>query len=421
MIKRNIVLTDYPMKIKLKIKIEKISLAHFLSLISIMVATSLAMLSGINSNNTKLEEESLYISNVVRKDTSNGERAGILIGKTQKSGQLPNAEQEFLNTYGLFTQQQAMFGSGFNFNKDKAVLFSSISGDNYSVFCHGACSSTEYYGHYKHLNYPFEFMFPFLKFQEYEVVSKYVVSVSQTQADILLKNSGRELTDGKYTQEDYESLILNPIYSSVDGESIKCVIGNIYLEINNYFRAFKEILGNFLLCSYYFADGLIEKENLYFLSKYEYQIKYMITYINTVHSNKQFELRVCNGNFINKIDAVKMLSFYYSTEGHLNYLFWIMILSSAVFIYLSLAFLHFLKSKRSPFFDVLFLIALFIPYLIFFIIFQFTGRVTLFSNDGIIAYSIIALIALVLHFAHELYLRKKRRISKDNYYAEVEI
>ena len=348
--------------------------------IFIFVTLSFSFVSGVFDNETVLEQSADYTAHVVKNQTDNQTYCAIAVDSNEESGPLADPFSEFHKLYGIFKQTKATFGSLHNFHKDDSVFYSELGeNENLSMFYLGAVGIEEVDGVYRHNMYPFEVMF---KDAAHYDVSRYLAFISQSQADNILKQRGVLKTNGKYTEDDYNSIYATPIPITINGITTDFVIDNIYFERGYYYDCISEIAGEFFLTSYYLPVS-IPRTNVYLLSGYSFQNSYFMKYINDVYSNKLFDLTVGKRNIKGEINEGRILNFYYGTlKNSLSFLTYLLVFFAAFcFIF---SFVIFYKYKISFSLPNILLLACAIvtPYCLFKLAYIITKEVSVFSTFG---------------------------------------
>ena len=360
----------------------------------IVFSFSLIITSGIFFNETVIEKSADYAAHVVEQKSLSKTYCSIFVDKTDDSGEVLDHFSEFHTLYGTFKQTKATFGSFVNADKGMQIVSPEIDGiKNFSLFYLGAVGTQKYEDHYKTYSYPFEVMFE--DSRPYDI-SRYVIYLSKTQADLVLEKRNVKKTNGNYLLEDYRSLLLTLINIEIDGVEADFVINNIFYESNYYFECMSEAVGDFLLMSYY-LPVTFSRTNVYFLSKYSYQNEYFMKYIRNGYSNGKYLVRVNHYNIDGDINDDLITSFYYGT---LNQSFeWITYLLVLIG-FAALAFDLFLLIKNKFWLNLsnipVILLSLLLPYSVFKSIYLVTKNVYFFSFFGMRIYLFGATIFIVL-------------------------
>ena len=390
----------------------------YLEIIILLIGSlSTPFLGGSFTKHAKLEHLSNRIALETKNNTLSGETLAVGVSATSKNGQIPKDESEFNNLYGVFRQENVTFASGFNTNKETNFKIPCLNETaNYSVVYTGIETTVEYNKHFKHWYYPIEFMFPGKRLFDIE---RHVIYLSQGQANKILEDEMVEKdSDGCYRIEDYNSLVGNKfIYANVNGVEEKCLVGNIYFETNYYCKTLSEILGDYIICSYY-CPGELQRQNIYFFNNYSYQNSYFINYINSVYAGNEYKIDIIRNNIKDAKNIDYILDFYYEDISSKQIICAILLLAGFILNIsaLLLVYLNHSFSKKSCI--GFFAMSLF-PYLVFFIISKITKSVLFFSNYGIGFYVLLMfLFNLVNIMFFILWKRKKRHLDfKDDFYS----
>ena len=402
-----------------KVLRERWTIFHFLNVFLLAVSFTIPFISGSFSSDSKKEELSNYIAERVKDSTLGKALLAVSITTTSDSGSLPRDEDEFKALYGIFRQENITFASGYNLNKEINISIPDLNDNkNYSIFYNAKDENVEYNGHYKHWYYPIEYMFDAQRLYN---ISHYMIYLTKGQADILLENKGTPKNeDNEYDEDNYRSLIKEQIIVNVDGKDVNCVIGNIIYEQNYYYKGLKEVLNDFIACAYY-CPGDLQRESIYFFNNYSYQNTYFMNYIKHTYSNNPYNISILRNNVTNVFDFDYVTSFYKNDfEG--NNTIYVLLIVISIFLLSVVSLINFLKCSKLSFkYITLSLIAIFLPYLVFFIIYHITHSILLFSNAGItlfvylLAYYVV--VQLVLFSVNTIYNNNlKRRLinAKDN-------
>ena len=389
-----------------------------------IIGSTLIFVSGFFSSNTELEKISEYATNVVVEHTKNKNLCAVTVEKSSDSGVIPDSTTEFHNLYGTFKQEKITFASAVNADKRHNIVLDDVS-DNLSFLYCGPVGTIEYNGHFKHYVLPIETMFS--DDADVSGISDYIAYISENHANALLEKSGAlKESDGTFSEKDYLSLIKQPISVTIDGQTSIFVIRNIYYQSNYYYEGLNDVMGDFIMVSYYLPDNLrSEQQNMYFMSDYTYQNKYFMNYINTVYSSKKYLLKVNHYNIVGEINDDYLLSFYYSPIlKNLDWLNSLFIVLSVVLLLASFISLYFSLNKYPVLKCLVNFSVLFVPYLFFYMLYKTTGNVSFLSESSskfnlfaILIYGIM--IVLLLAFRNKININRISR--KDNTYYEVDI
>ena len=216
-----------------------------------------------------------------------------------------------------------------------------------------------------------------------------------------------------------------------DGDEFDFVVQNIYYETDYYYEGLHDVMGDFGIISYYLPNGLSNKrKNMYFMSDFTFQNKYFMDYINTVYSSKKYLVEVNNYNLVKDINEEKLLSFYYGNS--VTRLQWLSIMTFIIggAVFFSSFCLYFYGktrrgNKRRIYDYWIWFALLFVPYLIFKILYLLTNEISLMSETSSKVNGVFLLLSIGLLFVLDLFTRNvtvknKLVINGDDFY-EVDI
>lgn len=370
--------------------------------LTIIVSVSSIFFSGFFSNNAKSERIADYAS-IVAENQSDGGIFSISVENTENKGNLLSPDVELYSLYGIFKQEKITFASTINATKkEHTILFSDGLSNNLSLLYLGPTGTVEYKNHYKHYVFPVEMMFKDNQSKAYEV-SDYICYLSKSQATrILDKQRGYFGVGHTYSDEDYEKLLYTPVSFNIDGDNVYSFsIINIYYEDNYYCSGLTNVMGEFIMCSYYLPMNLRrDQKSLYFMSKYSYQNQYFMNYINQVYSEDIYRASVNPFNIHGQFDNDLIVSFRNkSIENEtVSYVF------ISLFIISTLFFIFLFIINKGQINTFLILLTCFCPYYLFKLINDLTNNALWFSSFstrlfllfviGILLFSIICKIVL---------------------------
>ena len=403
--------------VKLLIKYSKL----FCVLLSI-IGSSLVFIAGSFSSSPNLEKIAEYASQVANNNTNGKSLFAFTVGQTAESGPIIDSGQEFHNLYGTFRQEKITFASIINADKGHNIVIDDDISDNLSMLYVGPVGAVSYKGHYKHYIYPVEIMFPDEKLYD---ISKYVVYISQTHADkILEKNGVSRQEDGTYSTDDYKSVQKQLITITTDGKESSFIVQNIYYNINYYYKGLHDVVGDFVMVSYYLPYNLrAEQKNMYFMSEYAYQNKYFMNYINSAYNSRKYLLKVNDFNISGTIDRDYLTSFYYSDFVNNDSAYALITVISCLFLLASF-FFYFVERKYnqgSILYTFAHCLSLLIPYGIFALIYLLTGNVSFFSEISTKMNALLLIIYAILSVIIVFFLKWKAQRLLDRKENENEI
>ena len=388
-------------------------------IILLIFSLSLVFISGSLSTDVKIEGISFYSSQVVTNNTVSRKHLSLTIKSNGSSGSLPQWESEFHSLYGSFRERIITFASTINAQKGIDLKLS----DDKSIV--SGCLSMLYFGptgtipypvqnptHYKHYVLPIELMFKDDK-TSYDI-NRYIINISQAQANALLANKGLEpQPDGNYLKEQYKTLIKTECFLIKDGNSDQkesVCINNIYLQENYYYEGLNETIRDFVMVSYFLPWNLrSEQENTYFLTNSSYQNSYFMKHINAVYGIDKYDISVNKNNVTGYIDEKKIVSFNTEVVSSTNWASVLLLVLSILFIAgicLSNIWLNGYKTHNIVF-EIL---SLLIPYFVFFVIFKITNNLLMFSSFSCLSYFFITasylFLTLLIGFIRKNKIRK---------------
>ena len=398
-----------------------------ISILLALFSLSSVYIGGSFSSNTQFEKIAEHATSIVVNHTDNKKYCAVTVQATSDSGPIADSDSEFHQLYGVFRQQKITFASGMNANKKRNINLGDDISENLSILYVGPIGTVEYNGHYKHYITPIEMMF--LDQRNYDI-NKYVIYISQAHADKLLDADSEHNRDenGEYNKSDYESLIKKNIPLYIDGNEHQVLIQNIYYQSNYYYEGLKEVMGDFVISSYYLPENLrSEQQNIYFLSEFTYQNKFFMNYINNVYSSRKFDVKLNHYNIVGDIDDSYLLSFYYSnTIYKIDWLSILIYITAGIMLLTSVALVIYQNkeiNKKNIFVILINVFVLFIPYLVFKIIYIFTNNVSYLSIDSgkITIWFIVAYILILLIVPPILKKKLFKKVSRNEECYEIDI
>lgn len=396
---------------------------RIVSLILSFLSLSLVYIGGSFLSGTHFEKIAEYATDLVINHTENKKYCAITVEASKDSGTIADSTFEFHQLYGVFRQQKITFASAMNVDKRHNITLGDSISENLSVLYVGPAGTVEYNGHYKHYVYPTEMMFADEK--NYDI-NKYVVYISQSHADRLLDSNPnfKRNENNEYGLDDYKKLLKTNIPIFIDGNEYEVLVQNIYFQSNYYYEGLNDVMGDFVISSYYFHQNLrSEQQNIYFMSEYTYQNKFFMNYINDVYSSKKFIVKLNHYNLRGDVDDSRLLDFYYSNEIYkLNWLADLIFVFSGVLLFCSVILIVYQNrtlQQNNTLWMFINILVLFIPYLLFKTLYTITRNVSLLSVDsGKLNFWFIIFFVL-LQIITPLVLKAKprrRRLSVGDYY-----
>ena len=369
---------------------------------------------GSFSNDAKEERIADYAANVAIQQ-SDGELFSINVGNKKSYTRMLPVDHELYNLYGIFKQEKITFASSINATKQDHNI--TIQGDediNLSFLYVGPTGSIKYTrGHKKYLHYvfPVELMFEDNRGKAAEV-SEYICYLSKSQATRLLnrKNNYSSSYDN-YSEDDYKELLYSPLTITIDVDNqFTFSIINVYFEDNYYCTGLSHVMGDFVICSYYLPLNLrSEQKSMYFMSKYSYQNKYFMDYINDTYSGDDFEISINPYNIKGNFNDGFLLSFYKMPKNNNSWAFMFVFLAASVVLF-GLFLAYKFKMKHILLY---FTCSYIFSYLIFKIIFLISKNVIWFSSFScrtfVLFYLIMFTLILVIKY---IVIKRNESIKK---------
>ena len=399
-----------------------------LNIFLIILGLSCSFISGFFSADIKLEKNAEYITKVVKENTNNKKYCGITVQSTKDSGAVLDSNTEFHAHYGAFRQTKITYAPAINPDKKHNIQISlndKTLSDNLSALYIGPIGTDKYNGHYKHYTYPIEVMFSDQRMYD---VSENIMYISQTHANNILAEKGElKNSQGAFSLSQYESLIKTIVTVNVDGGQYPFAIQNIYYESNYYFEGLADVMGEFIMVSYFMPKNLrSEQVNMYFMSGFDYQNLYFMNYIRNGYSNRKYLVRLNPYNIVGDVDADYLLSFYYSQEEASEFLK-VFIVLIGIFLSLVGLLLYFnLYNNKKKSLVLVYFCAFLIPYVIFYVLYQMSKNVLFLSRSGtktylILVLTIFASIIFIPFLKQKILERKAQKKVENDVFTEIEI
>ena len=347
-----------------------------INMVLVFLAFSLVFVSGFFSDDINLEKSADYVTQLA--NDSRGNLLGVSVESKTKS--IPSdAHSEFHNVYGLFSERIIYYSMVANPTKDEIIEIKDIGTSSLSVLYFGPIGTVEYDGHYKHYIYPIELMFQDQRFWE---INPYSIYISKSQANLLLNKRG--YNSAEYSSEEYKSLVGTEIILTVNNEEKNYIIQNVYYETNYYYDGLNDVVGDFVIISYY-LHGDIKFRNIYYMGKYESHNKYLLNYIQKNFSKDEYVLGVVGNNLEYSVDEKIAFSFFQDNNSVKSFLsVFILIISFAILVIV----LFFKRKKRgneekthiSLIEYTLLVLSALVPYFISKFLYFLTGNISFFTD-----------------------------------------
>ncbi len=352
--------------------------------IASLIFTSLILLfpAGALNSSTQLEKTANYLTDVVSNHTVSKQYLGLLVEPKDDSDKKTNdSVSEFRYLYGNFKETKATYISSINADKTHSVYFKNIDDNtNYSFLNndHGF-GTPEYKGHYKTEVYPLELMFlgrhlvpsELQTLPEGALYTNFIY-ISQTNADKLLIRDGLEPNE-----ENYKSLLGKYVHLEIDTVDYFFWIEDIYLETNYFYEAVNEVIGDFFMCGGYPKN--FKKQALFFLRDYSFPNKYYIEYSTTTYSTKYYDYKILEHNLVDDY-SIDQNKFIIETKTIRNVASILLIVLSVSLALASLTLVLLAKYALNVVNHIEIGGALFVPYIIFWIISLLFKNTLILSN-----------------------------------------
>ena len=387
--------------------------ANLLSvLVLIFVSLLIIFPIGALHSSSVVENTSEYLADVAENHTTNGKYAAMMVEPNDETDKkINNPYYEFHYLYGIFREGLATYAGSVNADKNHSIKLKEIDDDiNFSFLnVDSGFGVKEYYvdddGNmiYKQEFYPLELMF----YSNHPILpgSFSFFYISQRRADSILEKRGLPHS----TREDYSKLLNTLTTVEFDGVQYQYTIDNIYLEQNYFYEALNEVMGEFFLGGHRYPNS-IKRQGIFFLRNYAYQNKYYIQYSTGLYPLKDFDYQILDHNFKENftIDDSKLV---YASKINLDVLVVFLIIFAITLLIAAAALILFGRFEFSILNHICIACAVFVPYLLFWIIYAITKSTIIFSNFSTTyeMWCVVAFIAIYLI----IMLFKKQKKEKE--------
>lgn len=360
----------------------------------LMIAAGLGVFpSGQFSNSYQMENACNYLADIAENHTTNGIYTSLVVEPKNEQHKLLDPSVETYSTYGTFRENNANFAGTVNATKEHKILFPEIGKESNYSFLYvemPGFSNIEYKGAWKHSYYPLQLMFHGVH-KNTGTFSFFYISESDARA---------LLTERKlpHTKENFERLIGSTTTLIFDDQRLEWTIANIYLETNYFYEALKETMGDFFLGSRVYPEGF-KKQSSYFLRNYSFQNRFYLNYCRGNYPLENYEYTINDFNIDDDfVVDQSVLNFLKesSSNGVSISLIAILIIIYSIGFFL---FIFFIKTNKPSFLQlILFDFSLFIPFIIFSIVYSFTKNLAIFSHFSCVIYSILTFVTIFSGF-----------------------
>lgn len=259
---------------------------------------SLLFPAGFFAPASYLDDFCEYSASLAKNHTTSGTYLSMVVEPKSFDRPMGDTRDDFTSLYGVFRENKASFAGTVNAERSHTIFLPEVYGEDRNLaFLYVTTpgfTNVEYKGAWKHEYYPIQLMF--------KGVSKSPGTYSfcylpRSYADVLLRKSGLELTT-----ENYESLLGKTVDITIDGASYTWTIGDIYLEVNYYYEAVHETIGDFLLVYNRFPDDM-KKQALFLLTDYGFQNKFITQYANGKYNFSDYEYFFGTNNIVTSTEV----------------------------------------------------------------------------------------------------------------------
>lgn len=376
--------------------------------ILVLLFSSLLPIFPIGSfhHSSTVEKTSEYLADVASNHTVSGTYVAMLIEPNERTNKkIYDTEHEYRSMHGVFREKIATYAGTINAEKSHVIKLKELGDDtNFSFLNVDVGYSTPEYKNedgdsvFKTAFYPLELMF----YSEHKFDYPFFY-ISQSRADSILEKRGLPHS----SLEDYSVLLNQFTIIEIDGVDYEFIINNIYYEKNYFYRALKEVMGEFFLGGNRVPEQ-IKRQALFFLRNYKYQNKFYIDYATRIYPESDFKYRVLGSNFKDGfiIDKTQVVFFPTTALDSLSILFLVV---SVIFLVCSLGLMFFGSFEVCIKSTLLVGTTVLLPYLIFWIIYLIFDNVLLFSgfSTSCVLYCLLGLI--IFYFIIFLVKRSRRK------------
>ena len=378
---------------------------------------SIAFPAGMINTNSQIEICSEFFATLTKSHTKGKTYSALNVGvKEGSSKELTDTSREFYDLYGSFRTDKACFANTVNLNKEKNIVFEQANLDYLSFLFTSSGLMLKYVENigWRHEFYPLNMMFDAPKEERPYPPYRYCF-ISKSQADILLDSGFLDEPISKpYTESDYKKLQYKLVNFSCDGESLSYYILSIFYETGYYYEALKEIMGEFAFAFGVLPGGNLKRQATYFMRDYSFQNEHYINYAKEQYNESDFVYSVGTYNliddFASKVDVSALIFANYSN----NYS--ILLFAFSVFLsLLTIAFVIFTKFGKHWTDIVVFVGAVFLPYLTFKIVSSVTESIRLFTGLSTQFNMVLSLVLLIIFTIVFIYKNaRKKEVLNEN-------
>ena len=409
---------------------EKATKKTLLRILFAVLGLTVVFLSGSMHENTHFERIAEYSSQVVKTSTFDKRYCAISFDAPNKPGDYYASELQ--NLFDVFRSGVVTYASGMNVHKEQNIRLKGCSDDNLSLFFVGAIGSIEIKDDdekiigWRHYKYNIETMFndPQYNGTEYDKKHVPVIYLSQQQADKILELRGVVKEGTNYSPQQYRSLIQTDVTLKIEGDDCTYSIWNIFYNKDFYCEGLADILGEYALTSYYQPvnhDLRQIHKSIYYFNEYSYYNQYLMRYLNERFSDGEVHPYVIRNNLVKEIDYDFLLSFYHNeTISAKHWIYTVLMILAICFIAVSV-FILFASNRDDMLISLVTIVSLFIPYLIFKLIFVITNDVLFFSQPVCKLYVLFVVLYIFVYLYKTFIMKRIIKKNKILGYYEVNI
>ena len=402
----------------------------------ILASLFLSFIAGFVSGDAQVEKTAQSISTYVIDNTEKSRYLGIIVKKSEEGSIFgtDSNDHEFRNVYGIFKQQRATFATGFNFNKSEEIHIDEFEeSENYSIFSLGQPQFGKYEDKnnniYGYIHEPFPLIFT-SKLQRDESKTRYCVSISRTKANKLLKIDHPDREESSFTYKDYDDEVIGKkeLHINVNGLTRNYLIQGVYLDDENhyYYSCLKETINDFVVFTdsnypTYGDEKKCTQERMYFFTDYTYQNKFYIDYLNELYQSDDYIVEFAKNNIVKNREEVDVyLSFRdYRANVKPPYLENALVVICFLLLAAAIALMIVFKTYKNYFGSIIIAPCLFLPYVVFKILFVTSKNILYMSGFGSMINGILIILYGVSLIAFTVY--QVIKIKKKEKYEEINI
>jgi len=381
----------------------------FLSYCSILLALFLIFPSGAFLPSTKQEDVAHYLANYSREETTNSLTCLSVETSDGDAHPIESSSDEYKETYGIFRDSLLFYVGTVNASQSEEVFFPDYKDDFGRLsFLYSETNSNRQVldstgaKTWRHEYYDFELWSQ--GNYSYASTSSGFCSVTQDQADVILEKKGVEKGSFLTVDDFYSSLIGAELSLSIKGQLFVVTIANIIKSTGYLFSGCQQLFGNFLLVSpkaTFISKTGLSLQATYFFNVFDFQNNYKLTYLNKKYSDLHYEFihDSLNSKAESEFnDGLVFACIRGAWNTSISLFSVVLFLSSLTLLFYGLYF----QTNRSfcSLKNFLFFVCslIFIPYLLFALVFKIFDVLSLFSSASLAVYFVSAAIVFIVTF-----------------------